>query len=179
MLRKLFIFCLPLLLAATAAVALAVDETRDLRDMQKEADLLDVEARQNQGQDTVFTSLSKQLNIPVDTLKAQQQSTNFGFGQLFIANSLASSSGKTFDQIAQEFKAGKGWGEIAKENNVNVGKIASNLKHANREVMKERAEQARGNKAAGSNAGGAERGAMSRGNPQPHGGQSAGPKGKR
>ena len=47
--------------------------------------------------------------------------------------------------MAQEFKSGKGWGEIAKEYDLNLGKVVSGLKRANKEAEENRAEQARAN----------------------------------
>ncbi len=149
MLRKLLVWSLPLALAAVTTLAMA-DQSKDLQEMQKQMTKLDNEASQNLGHDAVFASLSKQLNVPVATLQDQQKSTNFGFGQLFIANSLAAATGKSFDAISQEFKSGKGWGEIANENNLKLGKVVSDLKRANRQVERDRTEQAQAN-AGGSN----------------------------
>ncbi len=154
-------------LAAVTALAQTTDQPKNLKEMQKQATRLDNES--SQGQEAVFDSLSKQLNIPVDTLKTQQANTNFGPGQLFIANSLATASGKTFDQMVQEFKSGKGWGEIAKENNLNLGKVVSGLKRANKQVEEARAEQARANEH-GSSAGNSRAGDAS----SSHGAASAG-----
>jgi len=183
MLRKLLVMTLPWFLAAFTAFALPADETKDVREMLKQADRLDSDARQMQEHEAIFADLSKDLNVPVETLKAQQMSTNFGFGQLFIANSLAAATGKTFDQISQEFKSGKGWGEIAKANNVNLGKTISGLKRANGRMEKERNDQARGNANSGSNAGGVGRadsqGMSQQGMSRGHAGQGGGPRGKR
>jgi hypothetical protein len=180
MLRKLLALTLPWFLAAFTAFALPVDQSKDVQEMQKQANNLDDEAHQMQGHEAIYQSLSKQLNIPVETLQAQQKSANFGFGQLFIANSLASATGKTFDQISQEFKSGQGWGEIAKANNVNLGKTISNLKRANNqiEMEKERTDRARANANSGANSGAASH-ANSQGMATGHGGQGGGPKGRR
>ena len=156
MLRKLLVWSLPLALATVTTLAMA-DQSKDLQEMQKQMTRLDNEASQSLGHDAVFASLSKQLNVPVATLQDQQQSTNFGFGQLFIANSLAASTGKSFDAISQEFKSGKGWGEIANENNLKLGKVISDLKRANRQVERDRTEQAQAN-AGGSNSNNSNRG---------------------
>ena len=78
-------------LAVVTAFAQTTDQSKNIKEMQKQATRLDKSS--NQGQETVFNSLSQQLNIPVDTLKAQQTNTNFGPGQLFIANSLAAARG--------------------------------------------------------------------------------------
>ncbi len=151
--------------------------------MQKQATRLDNESTQSQ--ETVFNSLSKQLNVPINTLRAQQTSTSFGPGQLLIANSLATAGGKTFDQIAQEFKSGKGWGVIAKENNLNLGRVVSDLKRANKQVQEDRAEQARAN-AQGSTAGNSSQSggssshgaASQQGSATGHGAGQPGPRGK-
>ncbi len=158
MFRKLLVWSLPLTLAAFSAFAQTTSQSKSVKEMQKQATQLNKEASQPQGQEMVLNSLSKQLNIPVATLQAEQKSTNFGPGELFIANSLAAASGKTFDQISQEFKSGKGWGEIANENNLKLGKVVSDLKRANKQVEKDQSAQAQAN-AGSSNA---ERGSNSR-----------------
>ncbi len=167
MLRKLLVWFMPWALLATAITASA-DESKDLQEMQKQATRLDTEASGSEGHTAIFASLSKELNVPVATLQNEQKSTNFGFGQLFIANSLATASGKTFDQISQEFKSGKGWGEIAKENNVKVGKVVSALKRTNQQM-----DQAQQHGGAGASSNQSQQGG-NRG----HAGM-AGPKGKR
>jgi hypothetical protein len=205
MLRKLLVWSLPLALAIATTFAQTTDQSKNLKEMQKQATRLDKSS--NQGQEAVFNSLSQQLNVPVDTLKAQQTNTKFSPGQLFIANSLAASSGKTFDQLAQEFKSGKGWGEIAKEDNLNLGKVVSDLKRANKKVEEARAEQAQANghgpnagnssESAGSSSHGAANAsqqghsegagssspgaanASQQGNSMGHGGGQAAPRGKR
>ncbi len=143
MLRKILVRALPLTLSVAAAVAQPSDTSKSVKELQKQATKLDNQA--GKGGETVFASLSKQLNVPIDTLKSQQARTHFGPGELFIANSLAGASGKTFDQIAQEMKSGKGWGEIAKENNINLGKVVSDLKQANKKVEEDRTGQAQAN----------------------------------
>jgi hypothetical protein len=198
MLRKILVRSLPLALAVATAFAQTTDQSKNLKELQKQATRLDKSS--NQGQETVFNSLSQQLNIPVDRLKAQQTSTNLSPGQLFIANSLASESGKTFDQITQEFRSGAGWGEIAKENNLNLGKVVSDLKRANKKVEENQVEQAQAN-GHGSNASSTSHGtsnasqqgnsregadssshgaanASQQGNPMGHGGGQASSKGK-
>lgn len=147
MLRRMFVWSLSLALAAVAALAETKDQSKSLKEMQKQATRLDAAAA-GQSQETVFNLLSQQLSIPVETLRAQQTSTNLAPGQLFIANSLAAASGKTFDQIAEEFKSGKGWGQIANESDLNLGKVVSDLKRANKQVEEDRMEQARANERA-------------------------------
>lgn len=108
-------------------------QSSDMRELEKQARRLDDQAAKEPN-DKVFSLLSKQLDVPVATLQSEKQSTKFGFGELFIANALAKSSGKTFDQIAQEFRQGRGWGEIAKQNGVKLGRVVSQIKSANKSV---------------------------------------------
>ncbi len=143
MFRRLLIGCLPATMLIMAVHAQSGDDSKEVQQVQKQAARLDESARQIPGNQGVFESLSKQLNVPASTLQAEQQSTKFGFGQLFIANSLAQASGKSFDEVAQEFKSGKGWGQIAKENNVKLGKVVSSIKRADNHLRNERNQQLR------------------------------------
>ncbi len=152
MIRKIYFSILCMTLGAALAFpqgqsasneGTAKPDPKEVKKLEEQAARLDNEARHADGSDRVFESLSKELGVPVETLKTQQQGTNFGFGQLFIANALAKQSGKTFDQMAQEFKSGKGWGQIAKENNVKLGKIVSDMKHSTAEMRKNHKEEMR------------------------------------
>lgn len=172
MFGKILVRCLPIALLATAVYAQTGDDSKEAKELQKQAARIDREAGQSTGNQAVLNSLSKQLNVPAATLQAEQKSTKFGAGQLFIANSLAQASGKTFDQIAQEFKAGKGWGEIAKENNVKLGKVVSSAKRAGKQMREERTQA----QAAKSN--GAQRGASRQQGASPRGGMGSTPRGR-
>ncbi len=134
MVRKLLVGSLSAALLISLAYARKGDDAKEVNTLQKQAARLDKTASQSSGNQAVLESLSKQLNVPVATLQAEQQSTKFGFGQLFIANSLAQASGKSFNQVAQEFNSGKGWGQIANENNLKLGPVVSNLKRANSQL---------------------------------------------
>ena len=133
MLRKIAVLLLPLLLVAFMAFAQTNDQSKELKELDKQSAQLTSESNQ----EIVFNSLSEQLGISVEDLRAQQKSTTFSPGQLFIANALAAAiedEDVDFESIASEFKSGKGWGVIAKENSVKLGKIISDLKRANKQV---------------------------------------------
>jgi hypothetical protein len=61
----------------------------------------------------------------VNTLQAQKSATRLGFGELETANLLAKASGQSFDSIVAKFKEGEGWGKIAHDLGLNLGKIVS------------------------------------------------------
>lgn len=132
-----------LALILVVGTSYAQTQSPDLKNLEKEAGRLDADAAKMSGSDAPLVAISKQLGIPIDTLKNEKQSTNFGYGQLFIANALAQSTGKSFDQLAQEFQQGKGWGEIAKENGVKLGHVVSGIKHADKQMKHEHQSQLR------------------------------------
>jgi hypothetical protein len=72
-----------------------------------------------------LTRVSSETGIPVDTLQVQKSATGLGYGELETANLLANASGKSFDDIVAKFKAGEGWGKIAHDMGLNLGKIVS------------------------------------------------------
>ncbi len=138
MFKRLWVLVIGLALMETFA-AYAQTEPPESDEVVKETQALD-QAAAKAGNDKVFQTLSKQLNVPVSDLQAQQQSTHFGFGQLFIANALAnatakSATPKTFQQIADEFNAGKGWGQIANQNGVKLGSIISSIKRSDKAIQ--------------------------------------------
>ncbi len=123
------------LLGALASFSYAQTTSADVKDLEKQSKLLDDQAAK-QPNDKTFQQLSKDLGVSIEILKAEKQGTGFGFGQLFIANALATASKKPFEQIADEFRQGKGWGQIAQENNVKLGTIVSGMRRSNTAIEK-------------------------------------------
>jgi hypothetical protein len=77
------------------------------------------------GSTHVLTRISNETGVPVDTLQTQKSTTGLGYGSLEHANLLANASGQSFDTIVGKFKAGEGWGEIAHDYGLNLGKLVS------------------------------------------------------
>jgi len=73
----------------------------------------------------MLTRISSETGVPVDTLLSQKAATGLGNGDLETANLLAKASGQTFDSIVAKFKAGEGFGKIAHDMGLNLGKIVS------------------------------------------------------
>jgi hypothetical protein len=123
------------------------DPRKEAKKLEEQAARLDREAKHANGNPRVLESLSKQLGVPVETLRAQRQKTQLGFGNLFIANALAKDAGKSFDQMASEFKSARGWSVVAKQRDINLGKILHDMRRltaemrgAHEEEMRERGE---------------------------------------
>src|SRR5438552_18755008 len=74
----------------------------------------------------VVTRISDETGVPVDTLQAERASTGLGYGELENAHLLANAAGQSFDDIVAMHQAGEGWGKIAHDNGLNLGRIVSN-----------------------------------------------------
>src|SRR5207249_6220488 len=70
--------------------------------------------------------ISAETGIPVATLQAERASTGLGWGGLEKAHLLANASGQSFDTIAGKFQGHEGWGQIAHDYGLNLGKVVSN-----------------------------------------------------
>jgi hypothetical protein len=78
--------------------------------------------------------ISAATGVPVATLQAERASTGLGWGGLEKAHLLANSSGRSFDDIVALHKSGEGWGKIAHDNGLNLGKVVSNARHSGKAV---------------------------------------------
>lgn len=85
---------------------------------------------QPDGRERVVMVISRETGLPVTVLETQRQTTQLGYGGLFIANSLAAESGRGFDEIVALKRGGRGWGDIARQYNVNLGSVVSRTHRA-------------------------------------------------
>jgi hypothetical protein len=69
--------------------------------------------------------ISAETGVPAATLQAERASTGLGWGGLENAHLLANATGQSFDSIVTQFRAGNGWGKIAHDNGLNLGKLVS------------------------------------------------------
>src|SRR5207302_6125872 len=79
--------------------------------------------------------ISAATGIPVATLQAERASTGLGWGGLEKAHLLANATGQNFDSIVTEFRGGKGWGKIAHDNGLNLGRLVSNAHRSSQAKM--------------------------------------------
>lgn len=70
--------------------------------------------------------ISAETGVPVATLQTERASTGLGWGGLEKAHLLANASGQSFDTIAGKFQGHEGWGQIAHDYGLNLGKVVSN-----------------------------------------------------
>jgi hypothetical protein len=69
--------------------------------------------------------ISAETGVPVATLQAERASTGLGWGGLEKAHLLANATGQSFDSIVAQHQAGQGWGKIAHDNGLNLGRLVS------------------------------------------------------
>jgi hypothetical protein len=135
---KTLIFGLAAVLLAGATINLRAD---DFARLEKAVAELDAAGRQPPNPAHVFERISKDTGVSVLLLERQKNKSRLGFGGLFIANTLARSTGKTFDQISAEHKAGKGWGAIANENHLKLGPLVSAARKSERGLDNDRTDE--------------------------------------
>ncbi len=88
-------------------------------------------ARTPEGQQVVAQRLSQELGISAQTLQTQRQQTRLGWGEILIANRISQQTGVSFSKVVAEFRSGKGWGEIAREHNLNLGTLVRDVRASN------------------------------------------------
>jgi hypothetical protein len=121
-----------LILAAFLSLGAAVVNADEIVILERTASDFDTWGSRPDGRERVLSAISRETGVPVTTLEAQRNSTRLGYGGLFIANSLASATGQTFDEIAALKASGHGWGWIAKQNNVKLGPIVSRARNVDK-----------------------------------------------
>jgi hypothetical protein len=107
----------------------------------KSAEERDTNHADTTGGTHALTRISSESGVPVSTLQAQKSATGLGYGDLEAANLLAKASGQSFDGIVAKFKAGEGFGKIAHDMGLNLGKIVSDAHRSHPEQAKGKGDQ--------------------------------------
>jgi hypothetical protein len=69
--------------------------------------------------------MSTATGVPTATLQSERASTGLGWGSLEKAHLLANATGQSFHDIVAQHQAGEGWGKIAHDNGLNLGRLVS------------------------------------------------------
>jgi hypothetical protein len=88
----------------------------------------------------VVQRISDETNVSVDTLQMERASTGLGWGELenahLLANGLAANgSSLTFNDIVAMHQAGEGWGKIAHDNGLNLGRLVSDAHRSSQAAL--------------------------------------------
>jgi len=79
--------------------------------------------------------VSTATGVSVATLQAERASTGLGWGSLEKAHLLANASGQSFNNVVTMHQSGQGWGRIARNNGLNLGKLVSNANRSSNATM--------------------------------------------
>ena len=79
--------------------------------------------------------ISAETGVPVATLQAERASTGLGWGGLEKAHLLANASGQSFDTIVGKFQGHEGWGQIAHDYGLNLGKVVSGAHRSSKAAL--------------------------------------------
>src|SRR6201993_3148308 len=79
--------------------------------------------------------ISAATGVPVATLQAERASTGLGWGSLENAHLLANATGQSFDNIVALHQGGQGWGKIAHDNGLNLGRLVSDAHRSSQATM--------------------------------------------
>src|SRR5439155_23512001 len=69
--------------------------------------------------------ISAATGVSAQTLQAERASTGLGWGGIEKAHLLANASGQSFDNVVALHQSGQGWGKIAHDNGLNLGRLVS------------------------------------------------------
>ncbi len=128
-----------ILIALTVVLGIGPACSADPPTLEERAAAIERASKGSDGDRVVVGHLSRELRLPVETLRTQRTQTGLGWGDLLIANRLSGRKGLTFDQIVVEFRGGKGWGEIARDQKVDPGRLLGDVQRS-QEVIEQRAE---------------------------------------
>ncbi len=87
-----------------------------------------------EGWSLIGPAVTSQTGVPLDTLKKQRAATGLSFGELLVANSLASGSGKSFNEIVRMKAKAQTWSQLARQLNINIDSISARLRTASESV---------------------------------------------
>ena len=91
------------------------------------------------GERVVLGFISRQLQLPAETLRLQRLQTGLSLGNLLVANRVAQLAKAPVEQIVTEFKGGRSWDDIARAREVNVDRLRDEMKYS-QETVEQRLE---------------------------------------
>jgi hypothetical protein len=97
----------------------------------------------------VVGHISRELGIPVDTLREQKKTTGLGWGDLLIAYRLSREAKAGLEQVVADFRDGKAWEEIARDYKVEVDRLSAAIERSQLTVERRSEDRAPPNTSTG------------------------------
>src|SRR5438093_10143862 len=85
--------------------------------------------------------ISAETGVPIETLQAERASTGLGWGGLEKAHLLANASGQSFDTIVGKFQGHEGWGQIAHDYGLSIGRVVSSAHRSSQATLLDQINQ--------------------------------------
>jgi hypothetical protein len=114
-----------------AAGAYADDETALNQAMRA----LDARAKSAADKKLVLTAVSQQTQVPEKTLETQLRTSHLSYGQLLAADSLASATGTSLENILARRAKSTGWAALSKELKIAPASIVNRVRNAQKTVQ--------------------------------------------
>lgn len=76
---------------------------------------------------SAWQAVSAQTKVPVTTLKQQQGTTKLNYGELIVANSIASASRNPFARVVALYAESRSWSELARKLRVDPNLLAKRV----------------------------------------------------
>jgi hypothetical protein len=126
-------------------IGAAVSRTDMTAELKRTAVDINTQGQAKDGRTRVLMAISSETGVPVTTLQTEQSANGLGYGDLLIANLVASESGKNVSEVVAVFKAGQGgWGKIANDLGLNLGQIVSKARQAEQAALNAQSKNATG-----------------------------------
>lgn len=107
--------------------------------LEERADAIERVSKGPDGDRVVVGHLSRSLRIPVETLRGERARTGLGWGELLIVHRLATMTKRSVDDVVADYRAGKGWTEIARSGDADLARLIADVKRT-QEVVEQRGE---------------------------------------
>jgi hypothetical protein len=96
-------------------------------------------AAQPDGTRVVVGHLSRKLGISAEVLRQQRTRSALGWGDVLIANYLATAAKRTFDETVAEHQGGKTWSEVAESHQVSAAELLQYVRESE-DAVEQRSE---------------------------------------
>jgi len=102
-------------------------------DLSQEINNLNSMGAQTPFQNELIHSVAKHAGVPPATLEAQKKKTTMGWGELLVANAVATASQVKFDQLRAERRT-RSWADVALAHKVDLATLVEKLRAVQDEV---------------------------------------------
>ena len=136
-------------LVAGVGLAVAAGAHAQSGDLAERAAAIDSVLTQPGGFRVVVGHISRELVIPVETLREQQKKTGLGWGDLLIAHRMAREARVGVEQVVADFQAGKPWEEIAGTYKVELARLTAAMERSQLTVERRSEDRAPPNTSTG------------------------------